>query len=172
MEFSDVTTERLSLRLINEDDADFMLRLINSPDWIKYIGDRKVYTIESAREYIRRIITTPKFYYWLIKEVRTNLPMGIISFIKRDYLPNYDIGFALLPEFHNQGFGSEATRCMLAYYIDEGFAPILATVLPSNERSILLLKKLGFIFQKDIDYNGERLHVYTSAFTPLDDSTS
>jgi RimJ/RimL family protein N-acetyltransferase len=33
-------TERLILRELDIQDAQFMFQLLNSPGWIKYIGDR------------------------------------------------------------------------------------------------------------------------------------
>jgi Acetyltransferases, including N-acetylases of ribosomal proteins len=45
-------TERLILREITEDDAGFMLDLLNQPSFIKYIGDRGVRTVEQSRDFI------------------------------------------------------------------------------------------------------------------------
>ena len=33
-------TDRLILRRLTLDDAEFMLRLVNDPSWLRYIGDR------------------------------------------------------------------------------------------------------------------------------------
>jgi RimJ/RimL family protein N-acetyltransferase len=45
-------TERLILRQQTIEDAAFILALVNDPSWIQYIGDRRVRTIEDARDYI------------------------------------------------------------------------------------------------------------------------
>ena len=37
-------TERLILREMNDDDAAFMLEIVNVPEFIKYVGDRGVRT--------------------------------------------------------------------------------------------------------------------------------
>ena len=47
-----IETERLILRQPTVDDAPYMLRLVNEPSWLQYIGDRKVYTVEEARQYL------------------------------------------------------------------------------------------------------------------------
>ena len=46
-------TERLFIRPTTEEDAAFLLELMNSPKWLKFIGDRKVHSIRDALQYIR-----------------------------------------------------------------------------------------------------------------------
>ena len=46
-------TERLLLKPTDLEDAEFILQLLNSESFIKYIGDRNVRTIEDAENYIR-----------------------------------------------------------------------------------------------------------------------
>ena len=45
-------TERLVLRPLTLDDAPFVLELLNDPDWLRFIGDKGVRTLEDARHYI------------------------------------------------------------------------------------------------------------------------
>ena len=45
-------TERLTLRRLTADDAPFILRLLNEPSFLRFIGDKGVRSIEDAREYI------------------------------------------------------------------------------------------------------------------------
>jgi len=46
-------TERLILKPTSIEDAEFIFELLNTPKWIKYIGDRNIKTIENARGYIK-----------------------------------------------------------------------------------------------------------------------
>ncbi len=41
-------TARLALRQLAPDDADFIVRLLNEPSFLRYIGDRKVRTPADA----------------------------------------------------------------------------------------------------------------------------
>ena len=52
MPSSELTTDRLHLRTLREDDAGFILRLLNDPTWLRHIGDRGVHNIDDARRYI------------------------------------------------------------------------------------------------------------------------
>ena len=46
-------TERLRLRRVTLDDAEFMLEIWNDPAFVRHVGDRGVRTIEQAREAMR-----------------------------------------------------------------------------------------------------------------------
>src|SRR5687768_16703613 len=46
-------TSRLRLRLLTYDDAAFIVRLMNTPGWLAFIGDRDVRSEEAARSYLR-----------------------------------------------------------------------------------------------------------------------
>ena len=47
-------TARLILRRLTVDDAPFILELLNDPDWLKFIGDKGVRTLDAARDYLRK----------------------------------------------------------------------------------------------------------------------
>jgi len=45
-------TDRLKIKPTVLEDAEFVLKILNSKKWIRFIGDRNVRTIQGAREYI------------------------------------------------------------------------------------------------------------------------
>ena len=53
-------TERLLIRPIEISDAEFMLQLLNTDGWLKFIGDRNVHSIEEAAAYIQKFVTNPQ----------------------------------------------------------------------------------------------------------------
>lgn len=156
------TTERLSLEFIRPEDYEFVLELVNTKGWLQFIGDRYVHTNEEAVAYINRILTTENLFYWVVRTRADNTPVGIVSFLKRAYLDHFDIGFAFLPKYSGLGYAYEAAREVLSV-VSKSFHPVLATTLPANEKSIHLLKKLGLQFQKEIQVEELRLHVYSNA---------
>lgn len=155
-----LTTERLSLILLTENDSEFIFQLLNSMDWITFIGDRNIESLESAKRYIEKVLHTENFDYRVIRVKTSNVSVGIISFIKRDYLPYFDIGFALLPEFYGHGYALEAATCVIEECQKAGHETILATVLPSNTKSIRLVTQLGFRHERDIVTNDNKVHVF------------
>ena len=74
-------TERLQLRMLSLDDAEFILRLLNEPSFIQNIGDRGVRTIDDARAYILKgpIASYEKFRFglWMVETKSEAAPIGI-----------------------------------------------------------------------------------------------
>ncbi|MCF8273109.1 MAG: GNAT family N-acetyltransferase [Flavobacteriaceae bacterium] len=148
-------TNRLIISKISLEDAPFFLKLVNTPNWIKYIGDRNLKTIKDAEDYLTNgILKSYKelgFGFYLLQNKFDNEAIGICGLVKRDQLDEVDFGFALLPEFEAQGFGFEASTAILKVAKD-GFniKKVLAITLPINTNSIKLLEKLGFNYEKRI----------------------
>lgn len=164
---SPIFTERLTLNIVTEDDHEFMMALVNTKGWIKFIGDRNVHSKEDAVAYIKRIIGTENLTYWVVREKDTSTPVGVISFIKRKYLDHFDIGFAFLPEFNGMGYAYEAAKEVLSIVSKiPGYSTVLATTIPGNINSIKLLNKLGLHFEKEVEVDNEKLNVFSTAVTP------
>ena len=71
--------------------------------------------------------------------------------IKREILEDHDIGFAMLPEYENNGYGYEAAAATLGFAKEKlNLSRIVGFTLPSNNQSISLLNKLGFKYEKMI----------------------
>lgn len=152
-------TNRLNLSLLSLNEADFIFELLNTPQWIQYIGNRNIKTKEDAAAYIQKIADNPTADYLVVKLKETGIPLGVVTFMKRDYLDYYDIGYAFLPQFGKKGYAYEAAKRLLDEVKNE-HATILATVLKDNKRSIQLLEKLGLKFDKEIIINNEALQLY------------
>jgi [ribosomal protein S5]-alanine N-acetyltransferase len=158
-----IVTKRLRLNWLTSEDDDFVLSLLNSKGWIAFIGDRNVNSKEDAIAYIYKICNTKNLFYWVVRLKENDTPVGIISFLKRSYLDNFDIGFAFLPQFNGQGYAFEAATKVLSVVSKKAeYYPVLATTAPQNVNSIKLLTKLGLRFKKAIEVENEQLHVYTN----------
>ena len=117
---------------------------------------------EDALAYINRILNTQDLFYWVVRLKDGNTPIGIISFLKRNYLEHFDLGFAFLPSFNGAGYAFEAANGILSMVQKNPvFHPILATTIPQNVNSIKLLIKLGFQFEREIEVELESLHNYS-----------
>ena len=146
-------TERLILRKFTLDDAAFMLELLNTPAWLRFIGDRGVRTIEEAEQYLldENIKSYQEygfgFYVVVVKE--TNESIGICGIKKREELDDIDIGFGFFPQFVGKGYGYEAAYATLDFAINIlKIKRIVAIVDPENAASISLIKKIGLQFEK------------------------
>jgi ribosomal-protein-alanine N-acetyltransferase len=145
------STSRLIIREINEDDYKFFIELVNSPGWLKNIGDRKITNVELAKDYIQKnYINSYKkngFGLWCLVVKENNMPIGICGLVKREYLPDVDLGYALLPQFFGLGYALESANGVLKIAKQTfNIAKLMAITLQDNLPSINLLLKLGFKF--------------------------
>ena len=146
-------TERLFLREFNVEDAPFVLLLLNEPSFLRFIGDKKVRSLDDARQYI---LTGPVASYerngfglYVVEFKHSHVPMGMCGLLKREELPHADIGFAFLPDFWNKGFAFEAAAAVLHDARERlKLNQVLAIVNADNEASIKLLERLGLRFER------------------------
>ena len=162
-------TNRLRLRRLALEDAGFMLKLLNEPAYVRFIGDKGVRTIVGARDYILKgpMASYGKsgFGLYLTEFRDSGIPLGICGLLKRDSLPDVDIGFAFLPQFWSKGYAFEAASAVMAYGRDAlGLNRIIAIVSPDNARSIKLLNKLGLKFERTARWpaDGSEIKLYAS----------
>jgi RimJ/RimL family protein N-acetyltransferase len=165
---SQLETERLLLRRLNVDDAPFILTLLNEPSFIRYIGDKSVRDLEGAQQYI---LNGPVASYDrhgfglnLVELKESHTPIGICGLLKREELPDPDIGFALVPDFWSKGLAFEAATAVLQDARERlSLERILAITSLDNEASINLLQRLGFKFERVIQLTagGEQVRLFT-----------
>ena len=148
-------TERLYLRELSIVDASFILQLMNAPNWLQYIGDRHVRTKSDAANYIsKKIITSYRnngfgLYLMQLKEVK--LSIGICGLVQRDGLDAPDIGFAILPEFENKGYISEAIQITMKFAFDDLELEVVQGITTlDNAAAIRLLENAGMIYKMNI----------------------
>lgn len=146
-------TERLLLRKLTTEDAEFIFEILNDPSFIRNIGDRNIRTLDDACAYIVngpvRSYEKNGFGLYLIVLKETNESIGMCGLIRRENLDDVDIGYALLPRFWSKGYAVEAAQATKAYAKDVvGLKRIVAIVDPANEGSIRVLEKIGLRYEK------------------------
>lgn len=148
-----IHTARLTLRELREADAAFILGLLNDPAWLLHIGDKGVRTLDDARAYIANgpVASHARHGFGLdLVELKADAtPIGLCGLIKRDTLPDVDIGYAFLPQFRGAGYAVEAGAAVIEHARDTLALPRLAAIVsPDNHASIRVLEKLGLRFEK------------------------
>jgi RimJ/RimL family protein N-acetyltransferase len=167
-------TERLTLRYLTPTDALFMINLLNDPGWLRYIGDRGVHTREEAIRYIEtgpmRMYAQYGFGLYLIQRTVNQEPIGICGLVKRDFLDDIDLGFALLERYQGVGYAREAASGVLHYAASVlKLTRIVAITTTDNDRSAKLLETLGLRFERMVIYPGEthRLRLFARSLTDV-----
>lgn len=150
-----IETNRLILRRLSTDDADFIIELLNEPSFIQNIGDKKVRTKKDAFRYILDgpVDSYERYGFGLyMVELRgTGIPIGICGLLKRETLADVDVGFAFLPKFWSKGYAYESASAVLRYAKEVcGLNRIVGITSPDNIASIGVLEKLGLKFESMI----------------------
>ena len=148
-------TDRLALRQLSNDDAGFILELLNEPSFIRFIGDKGVRNLADARNYLQngpcKSYAENGYGLYLVALQDNGAPLGICGLVKRDELQDPDIGFAFLPAFRTQGYACEAAAAVLRHAREQlGLSRIVAVTAPDNRSSINLLRKIGLSFERMI----------------------
>jgi len=144
----ELETPRLTLRRLDFDDAAFIFRLLNEPSFLQNIGDRGVHSIEDAPRYLREgpmaMYEKYGFGLWHVARKSDGSPIGMCGLLKRDNLPDVDIGYAFLPEFWGMGYALEAAEATMRHgALKFSLKRIIAVVSQGNGPSIRVLEKLG-----------------------------
>jgi RimJ/RimL family protein N-acetyltransferase len=162
-------TGRLTLRRIGLHDAAFILGLLNEPSFLLNIGDKGVRTEADARRYIEDgpLASYARFGFglWLAETKDGGAPIGICGLLKRDWLEDVDLGFALRPPFWGRGYAFEAASAVLAHARGPlGLRRIVAVTALDNAPSVQLLEKLGFRLERIARFTqgGEELRLFVS----------
>lgn len=166
-------TQRLLLRKISLQDAEFIFQLTNEPGWLRFIGDKNIHSVEDAGTYIKESILASYeangFGVWLVelKEQDSSLSasqlvsdsmfgstaIGTCGLINRSTLEGIDLGFAFFASQGGHGYAFEAAQAVVEYARSKiKISRLLAISQPDNERSIHLLGKLGFNVKGPIDF--------------------
>ncbi|NNF66611.1 MAG: GNAT family N-acetyltransferase [Gammaproteobacteria bacterium] len=130
-----------------------MLRLLNEPSFLLYIGDKGVKTVNDAEAFL---VTGPMASYeqhgfglYRVAITEDDTAIGICGLLSRPTLPDPDLGFAFLPDFWGHGYAYESAREILRRARRVlGLRRIVAITAPENKASISLLGRLGFEFEK------------------------
>ncbi len=160
-------TGRLVLQPFTEEDADAVLRLLNEPSFLRYIGDRGVHDLEAARRYIADgpVAGYARHGHGLLRVVRKadGETLGMCGVLRRDTLPDPDIGFSFFPAHWSQGYAFESAAAVMSHARESlGSGRILAITSQDNESSMRLLGRLGFRFDGLVRMGDEDLRLFVS----------
>ncbi|MCE3297092.1 MAG: family acetyltransferase [Crocinitomicaceae bacterium] len=148
-------TERLLIREFTPDDTHYILEQVTSDEWLRFIGDRKVYDLADARHYLVSHLIPPYetkgFGFYAVDLKSEKKTIGMCGLVKRDELEDIDIGFAFLPAYFGLGYAYESSKAVLDYALQTlKKERICAITLAENQLSIKLLKKLGLQYKKQV----------------------
>lgn len=159
-----LTTERLCLREMGQQDADDLFEMDSDPAVHKYIDNKPLQSKEQVVAYIDFV---NKQYIengigrWAVVDRQTNECLGWagLKYFREPlngHRDIYELGYRFKQKHCGKGYASEASRAL----VDYGFATfdiqsIYAMTHPEHEGSMHVLRKLGFVLVEQFDYMGE-----------------
>lgn len=147
--FPTLETERLILRHMTLEDADFVFRHFSDPVVCQYLMDEPPVTeYAQAREIIQFYAEPEEKTHnrWMIVRKSDQQPIGTCGFHKWDkrYF-RAEIGYDLSPSCWGQGYMVEALLSVIPHGFEQmRLNRIEALVYVGNDRSVQLLRRLGF----------------------------
>lgn len=155
-----IETQRLALREFDTQDAAFLCELVNTPEWLRYIGDRNIRNTEDAAVYIEQKLQADYarngFGFYLVQLRKEGTPIGLCGLVLREGLADVDLGFAFLTRYTGEGYAYESALATLAYaqnFLD--LKRVVAISVKDNRKSIQLLQKLGMRFERFVQLPGD-----------------
>ncbi|QQS31172.1 MAG: GNAT family N-acetyltransferase [Sphingobacteriales bacterium] len=153
-------TKRLSLRKFELTDSEFIIELLNSEGWIRFIGNSNVKTVDQAQNYLLnsplKSYTLNGFGLCMVETIADKCPIGMCGLVFRENLDKPDIGFAFLPAYHGKGYAYEIANATLKYAKEHLDIPeVYGITVEDNHKSISLLNRLGFNYLKNINFSND-----------------
>jgi len=156
-----ITTPRLVLRWISEDDIDSLYAIFSDPQVMRYWSTGPLPNREAAAELQREIAEgneSEKMFKWGIALRDSNTVIGTTTLFNLS-LDNgrAELGYAMGSAYWGKGYMNEALQALLSHAFEVmKLRRLEADVDPRNAASIRTLKRLGF--QRE-GFLRERWHV-------------
>jgi [ribosomal protein S5]-alanine N-acetyltransferase len=166
-------TERLKIRRFTEKDLDNLYSLLSDKEVMKYYP-KPLSRVESEH-WLKSILEDYKnngVSWWAIFKGATGEFVGQVGILLRpiENTRRYMLAYMLKKEFWSRGYASEAVEKIIDYvHTAYGIDDILCLVRPVNIPSIRLAEKLGFEYERTVDYKGYEHRIYrvrTSSAAP------
>lgn len=162
--FPVLQTPRLTLRAVTFDDAEALFRMRTDVEVLKYIDICPPKTVEGVLEWIKMIHQNHEkndAIMWAICLQGSTELIGTICFWRIDKANHRaEIGYMLATPHHGNGIMQEALKEALKYvFTNINMHSVEANVHPSNQPSIKLLERNGFVregyFKENYYSNGK-----------------
>lgn len=153
----EITTTRLTLGTIRECDFDALMSIFKS-DAVKatyMVPDLQTREDEMKLFSALRALSEREDRYVFGIFLDGNL-IGILNDTEINGV-NIEMGYALHPDYHNQGYATEAFSAVIEHLFSKGFEVILAGAFEENAASMRVMEKCGMKRTKmtaEIEYRG------------------
>jgi RimJ/RimL family protein N-acetyltransferase len=159
-----LTTDRLLLRPFVEDDVEPYFALMQDPDVVRYIGDRRVPTLQETWRSVAALIghwVLRGYGQWAIVERASDELVGRSGIINPIDWPGPEVGYMLGKRWWGRGYATEAAAAAMSWgFTTIGFDRLISLIDPANGASIAVATRLGETPAGETELWGNRVLVY------------
>ena len=142
-----IETQRLSLRPFREADVPALFDLLQDPDVVRYVGDRRVPTLQESWRSVAGWLghwAMRGYGQWAVEERGRGRLIGRAGIINPAEWPGPEVGYLLGREWWGHGYATEAANAAMDWGFREiGFEELISLIDPENHRSIAVATRLG-----------------------------
>ena len=149
-----VETERLTGRRIQSDDFDLLCQILQNPQVAATLGG--VRSDEEVQQFLAKNMDQWSQHgigrwMWCSKADGRFVGRGGLHHVELEGCGEVEVGYALLPEFWNQGMATEIARASIdVAFNDLEMADVVSFTMPTNLASRRVMEKAGLVFERDI----------------------
>ena len=161
-------TDRLTLREIRVEDVDRLYEIYAGPgitDFIEPLYEDRDEEIVYTKDYIKYQYGFYGYGLWIVVENETGRTVGRAGLTNRAGYLEAELAYVIEKDRQGRGYAQEALRAIIDHARDELYLESLnCFIVPGNEISIHICKKLEFTFMEDADIDGVKMHRYHLTF--------
>ena len=159
-----LTTERLLLRPFSEDDVAPLHALMQDADVMRYVGDRRVPTLQETWRAVAGWIghwALRGYGLWAVVERDSGEVIGRAGLINPIDWPGPEVGYLLGKRWWGRGYATEAAAAAMAWgFTTIGFERLISLIDPANAPSIAVAGRLGETLMGETDLWGNRVLIF------------
>ena len=166
-------TERLEIKNLSDKDREAVIDLLTDDQVKKFYMLPDFSSREEATPLFERLRQLSVGEDRLVAGIFLNDSfIGIMNEVEiRD--KRIELGYAILPKFHNRGYCTETLKGVIEYLFNRGFEEVVAGAFEGNKASFRVMVKSGMEkqeYQDEIEYRG-KVHLcvyYSKKKNPVD----
>ena len=126
----------IKLRIVIEEDLDYILNLRNDPEFRQFFYEQHEITKPEHYAYHDKQNSNPNFHNWIIYSDNQNV--GYVRIL------DGDISIIIDKKFHNTGIGTKTLQLLEIEAKKLGIKKLIARVIISNEQSKKIFEKNNY----------------------------
>jgi RimJ/RimL family protein N-acetyltransferase len=153
-------TDRLLIREFVPDDAEAFYAFNSDPEVMRYTGEPPSESVAQVRQALRDYPDYREhgFGRWAVVYKPDDRVIGFNGLKYLEKLDEVDLGYRLRSDYWGRGIATESSRAILRYGFETlGLQRIIGLVMPDNEGSVSVLRKVGMHYDGLAHFCGEQV---------------